>query len=116
MQARLDEIFEHVDKELARVNRSGQLPGGVIIAGGGAKLAGLEEYAKESLRLPVRIAKPTGFSGLSDKVDGSEFSTAVGLMLHDMAIKDIQSRGPRIRLSTSGIWKGITSIVGNLKP
>ncbi len=116
MQARLDEIFEHVDNELARVNRSGQLPGGVIIAGGGAKLKGLEEYAKEALRLPVRIAKPTGFSGLSDKVDGSEFSTVVGLMLHDLAIQDTRSSRPRIKLSTSGIWKNVTNIVGNLKP
>lgn len=116
MQARLDEIFEHVDKELAKVNRSGQLPGGVIIAGGGAKLKGLEEYAKQQLRLPVRIAKPTGFSGLSDKVDGSEFSTVVGLMLHDMATKDIRRSGPRISVSTSGIWKSVIGIFGNLKP
>ena len=116
MQARLDEIFEHIDKELARVNRSGQLPGGVIIAGGGAKLQGLEDYAKEALRLPVRIAKPTGFSGLSDKVDSSEFSTAVGLMLHDLALSDLGRSGPRIHINTSGIWKGITNIVGNLKP
>ncbi len=116
MQARLDEIFEHVDNELERVHRAGKLPGGVIIAGGGAKLTGLEKYAKESLKLPVRIAKPTGFSGLSDKVAGSEFSTVVGLMLHDLAIKDTHSNGPRIKLSTSGIWKSITNIVGSLKP
>ncbi len=116
MQARLDEVFEHIDKELARVNRSGQLPGGVIIAGGGAKLNGLEAYAKDCLKLPVRIAKPTGFSGLSDKVDGSEFSTVVGLMLHDLATKDIHSGGSRIKLDTSGIWKSLTGIVGNLKP
>lgn len=116
MQARLDEIFEHVDKELGRVNRSGQLPGGVILAGGGSKLTGLEEYAKESLRLPVRIAKPSGFSGLSDKVDGSEFSTAMGLMLHDLAMNLDSSKGPRFNISTSGVWKSITNIVGNLKP
>ena len=116
MQARLDEIFEHIDKELGRVNRSGQLPGGVILAGGGSRLKGLEDYAKERLRLPVRIAKPTGFSGLSDKVDGSEFSTAVGLMLHDLAMNLDTSKGPRLNISTSGMWKGITNIVGNLKP
>lgn len=117
MQARLDEVFELIDRELARVNRSGKLPGGVILAGGGSKLEGIEDYAKEKLKLPVRIAKPSGFAGLSDKVDGSEFSTAVGLMLHDLTIQDIEGYNkPKFRLNTSGVWKSITNIVNNFKP
>ena len=54
-QARLEEIFELVDRELRKIKREGMLPGGVLLCGGGANLAGVEELAKKSLRLPARI-------------------------------------------------------------
>lgn len=84
VEARLDETFHLVDKELEKVNRSGKLPGGVVLVGGGANLEGLDEYVKERLRLPARIAKPHGFAGLVDTIDAPEFATAIGLMLYDM--------------------------------
>ena len=54
-----------------------------MLTGGGANLKHLAAYAKEKLRLPVRIAKPGGFSGMSDKATGPEFAAALGLMLAD---------------------------------
>jgi cell division protein FtsA len=84
VEARLDEIFELVDKELKKVDRSGKLPGGVVLVGGTAHLKGVVEYAKEALRLPVRIGIPQNVSGLVDKVSSPEFATAVGLMLEDL--------------------------------
>lgn len=83
VEARLDEIFELVDKELKQIDRSGKLPGGVVLTGGGANLRGIDEYAKEKLRLPVRVAKISGFTGMSDKIAKPEFSTSLGLMLLD---------------------------------
>ncbi len=88
--ARLDEIFELIDKELASIDRSGKLPGGVVITGGGAHLAHLAEYAKQKLRLPVRIAKLDGFKGVSDRVTQPEFATALGLMLADLESARVQ--------------------------
>lgn len=84
VDARLDEIFELIDKELASIDRSGKLPGGVVLTGGGANLKKLAEYAKEKLRLPVRIATMHGFSGVSDRVTHPEFATALGLMMADL--------------------------------
>lgn len=83
IEARLDEIFELVDKELKQIDRSGKLPGGVVLVGGGANMRGLAEYAKEQLRLPVRVAKPSGFVGMADNIAKPEFATALGLMLLD---------------------------------
>ena len=83
IRARLEELFELIDEEFGKVHRSGKLPGGVVLVGGGAKLDGLDDFAKEKLRLPVRIGTPTGFSGVADNVSTPEFTTAVGLMLHD---------------------------------
>lgn len=84
VEARLDETFQLVDKELDKINRSGNLPGGAVLVGGGANLKGLDEYVKHRLRLPARVAKPHGFAGLVDTIDAPEFATAIGLMLYDM--------------------------------
>ncbi|HSE61673.1 MAG TPA: cell division protein FtsA [Candidatus Saccharimonadales bacterium] len=83
--ARLDEIFELVDKELASIDRSGKLPGGIVLTGGGANLRHLAEYAKHKLRLPVRVAQFSSLSGMSDRVAKPEFATAIGLMMADMS-------------------------------
>lgn len=81
--ARLDEIFELIDKELASIDRAGKLPGGVVLTGGGANLKHLVHYAKDKLRLPVRVAKFDGFSGMSDRIAKPEFAAALGLMMAD---------------------------------
>lgn len=83
-QARLDEIFDQVDKELKKIKRDGMLPGGVILCGGGSKLAGIEQYVKHALRLPARVEKPDGFSGIVDKINDPAFGVAIGLMLDNL--------------------------------
>ena len=81
--ARLDEIFDAVQKELRRAGRAGQLPSGIVLTGGSAKIKGIAEYAKEKLGLAVRVGKPTGFGGVADHIEEPQFATAVGLMLLD---------------------------------
>ena len=81
IQARLEEIFGLVNKELKTIGRDGQLPAGAVISGGGAKLAGLEQLAKQELRLPTRIGAPANISTVIDRVDDPSFCTAVGLVL-----------------------------------
>lgn len=81
IQARLEEIFSMVNKELKSVGRDGQLPAGAILTGGGAKLAGVVELAKKELRLPVQIGYPTNISTIIDRVDDPAYATAVGLVL-----------------------------------
>jgi cell division protein FtsA len=83
VEARLEEIMELVDKELKQMDRSGKLPGGVMLVGGGANLKNVAEFTKEALRLPARVAKFTEMSGVSDKTSKPEFATALGLMLFD---------------------------------
>jgi cell division protein FtsA len=98
--ARLDEIFELVDKELASIDRSGKLPGGVVLTGGGASLKHLAEYAKHKLRLPVRVAQFTSLSGMSDRVAKPEFAGAIGLMMADLAYaNDASGTGKRSKNS-----------------
>src|SRR3989344_5580493 len=58
ISARLEELFSFVDRELKTIGRSGILPAGVILTGGGAHMEGLVDLAKKKLRLPVRIGRP----------------------------------------------------------
>ncbi|TSA44684.1 cell division protein FtsA [bacterium] len=81
IEARLEEIFSMVNKELKSVGRDGQLPAGAILTGAGAKLPGIVELAKKELRLPVQIGFPVNISTIIDRVDDPAFATAVGLVL-----------------------------------
>lgn len=83
VEARLDDIFELIDKELKSIDRSGKLPGGIVLTGGGANLKHITDYAKEKLRLPARVAQMTSVGGVSESVAKPEFATALGLMLAD---------------------------------
>jgi hypothetical protein len=91
-QARLEEIFELINRELSVVKRDGMLPGGILLCGGGANLAGIADLAKQRLRLPAHIRSPRGFSGIVDKIQNPQFATAVGLMLVDMEVDSTTAR------------------------
>ncbi len=82
--ARLDEIFQMVRAELRQASKDVMLPAGIVLTGGGAKLEGIEEYARESLKLPVIIGKPEGLSGMIDKISDPAFAAPVGLMLENI--------------------------------
>lgn len=84
VQARLEEIFHMVQQELRSVGKAGMLPGGVVLTGGGAKMPGIDEFAKDALKLPAIIGQPTGLTGLIDKVHDPAFAAPVGLMLENM--------------------------------
>ncbi len=62
IEARLEDIFELVNKELERVNRKAGLPGGVVLVGGGAKMPFMPEIAKDKLKLTSQIGFSVNFS------------------------------------------------------
>ena len=54
IEARLSDIFELIDKYLKKMGRSGLLPAGAIIIGGGSQINMIEAVAKNMLKVPVR--------------------------------------------------------------
>lgn len=109
VNARVEELFELVDKELKAVHRSRKLPGGVVITGGTSKIPGIEELAKENLRLSSRIGKVKGVGGLSDITEDNAYTAAVGLLLLDMLLS--QTEGDSSSKSTG--FSG-SNLVGGL--
>ncbi len=85
VEARLEEIFEGIQRELKKAGRAGKLPSGVVLTGGTAQLKGLVDYAKNYLGLAARVGKASGYGGVADNIDQPQFAAAVGLMLIDTA-------------------------------
>lgn len=80
IEARMEEILEKVDAVFKKVGRSGMLPAGLVLTGGGAKLPGLIELVKHKLRLPAALGYPLNLTSVTDKVNDLSFTTAIGLV------------------------------------
>lgn len=113
VEARLDEIFEAIQKELKKAGRAGQLPSGVILTGGTAKMKGIAEYAKEKLGLAARVGKSSGYGGVAENIEEPEFATAVGLMLLD-AQGGPNARQPSSAYSSKAAIKNASGFISKL--
>ncbi|MFH1662094.1 MAG: cell division protein FtsA [Candidatus Falkowbacteria bacterium] len=80
IEARVEEIFEKIDAEFKKIDRSGMLPAGVFLIGGGTKLSGIVDLAKEKLRLPACLGTNKNIDTVIDKVNHTNFLTALGLV------------------------------------
>src|SRR3989344_1031370 len=109
IEARLDDIFELVEKHLKKVERAGLLPGGVVIVGGGANLPGIEEFAKERLKLHARVAEPAALEGFRDKVRNPAWSAAVGTAL--MALEKKNALSPFLRGRSGSLFKWLRAFL-----
>jgi len=93
IEARIDEIFGLVNKELKKIDREQLLPAGVILVGGGSKIPGIIDLAKDRLKLPVQLGYPQGIDGLVDKIDDPAFSTAIGLIFWALEMRSEKEEG-----------------------
>lgn len=83
IEARLNELFGMINDELKSLDRDGRLPAGAVLIGNGAKLDGLVDYVKETLKLPAALAKPRLelSTAIVDTEDIPDYTTGVGLLL-----------------------------------
>jgi cell division protein FtsA len=91
IEARVEEIFEKIDKELEKIDRSGMLPAGAIFTGSGAQLDGLIDVAKRKLRLPAAMGQSKNVNVVIDKVKSPEFLPALGLVIWGANEDSVQS-------------------------
>ncbi len=82
IEARLSDIFELIEGHLKKIGRSGLLPAGIFITGGGSQIANIEKLAKEALRLPAKVHWPNIVDHQSkNQIRDSGFLVAYGLCL-----------------------------------
>lgn len=83
IEQRLDEILGLVFEALEANHLLDELPGGVVLTGGGVELDGVVELAQEVLNLPVARGLPgAGLDGLVEAIRRPECAAAVGLGLY----------------------------------
>ncbi|MFZ1302031.1 MAG: cell division protein FtsA [Candidatus Microsaccharimonas sp.] len=117
VEARLEEIFEGIEKELKKAGRAGRLPSGVVLTGGASQLKHLADYAKTTLGLAARLGQPTGYGGVADDIDKSAFATAIGLMLIDAEQAPTAKQGGKFKApSVKNVKGGVSKIFGWFKP
>ena len=81
IEARLKDIYGLVDKHLRKIGRSGLLPAGVVLVGGGSNLEGIIDFTKHELRLPAELgALPVSFREDAQQLDAS-WAVVTGLCL-----------------------------------
>ncbi len=109
IEARLEEIFDHVNNKLSQVGRAGRLPAGIMLTGGGAKLPGIVAYAKNHFKLPASVGYPRPLDTSLEKSTLLEYSTAIGLALWDREWRQSSGGGKSLPGSV-----GITRAIGGL--
>jgi cell division protein FtsA len=114
IEVRLAEILELIHNELKAVGRPLQLPGGVVMVGGGAKLRGVSEAVRHHLKLPVQLGIPDTalFEAMNpahhNLIQDPEFAVASGLVLWGLTEEDTRP--------VSSPFDALTNIFKNLAP
>ncbi|MBZ5695752.1 MAG: cell division protein FtsA [Acidobacteriia bacterium] len=94
VEPRAQELLMLIRDELRRGGLESQIPAGIVLTGGGARLRGLVEMAERVFNLPVRVATPRGLAEMSEEVSQPEYSTAVGLVLYGARTRRLAGARP----------------------
>ena len=106
IEPRIEEIFEHVKRELMRSGYADSLAAGIVLTGGATILEGTAEVAEQVLGLPVRRASPVRIGGLVDVVRSPAYSTGVGLVVYGANHgRSLQTRVQAQQASDRGLIK-----------
>ncbi len=76
------ELTGEIAKALKEMGFSGANAGQVVLTGGGAELAGLDEFTQSALGCPVRVGRAPALTGLPEAHATPGFSALAGLCLY----------------------------------
>jgi cell division protein FtsA len=98
IQARMEEILDHVVYHLKQVNLENRLYGGIILTGGGAQLRHIAQLTQFVTGMGARIGYPNEHlaGGHSELLSNPMYSTCIGLILrgyHDFENGKIRFEG-----------------------
>ena len=107
VEARMQEIFQMVIREISRADIKDPLTYGIVVTGGGANLRNIIPLAEKSIGFKVRKGIPKNIDGAKDIADETSNSTVLGLLLWPLFTTDhIHRKNPDYG-SLKGIFKKI---------
>lgn len=77
--ARLQDLFELLQKELRKINRVRLLPAGVVLVGGSSLIPGMVAMTRQEIGLPAEQGMPYGFEPMPDETQGPQLAAALGV-------------------------------------
>jgi len=80
IEARIEEIFNLILKDIQQSGYDELLPAGIVLTGGTAQLRGITSVAERVLNVPARVAMPKNLVGLVDTLHSPAYATSVGLL------------------------------------
>lgn len=83
IEARMSDVFEYIEVHLKKLGRSGLLPAGIVITGGGSTILNIEEMAKGYFRLPAKVAPPAKIHSNNNQTIDPSWSVAYGLCCYN---------------------------------
>jgi len=81
VEARMQEIFQMVIREISRADIKDPLTYGIVVTGGGAELRNIISLAENSMGVKVRKGKPIKIDGAQEIADEPRHCTVMGLLL-----------------------------------
>ena len=81
LEPRAAEIAKLVYRDLEKVGLEKEIRSGVVLVGGGAEMDGMVVMVEQVFDQSARKGVPRGLGGLSDTVNGPEWTAAAGLLL-----------------------------------
>ncbi len=87
LEARAEELFLHVRREIARSGMENELMDGIVLAGAGANLMGMCDMAERVLNCQARNGLPVGIEDWPEELNNPAWTTAAGLMMYSARLK-----------------------------
>jgi len=109
IEARFEDIFDMVEEYLKKIGRSGLLPAGAILAGGGANYPEIKNIAKHILKLPVEVG--TMKIDTSKKMINPAFYVAAGLAFSESGTNFQTNNSP-----WQSVKRSVRSLLDQLLP
>lgn len=116
IEARLGDILELAENHLKRLKRNELLPAGIILTGGGSLINGIEDIAKNQLKLPARVGPFDQTINNKYKVRDSSWYTALGLALSSDEESFMDSSANSMKTNVKDVKKFFKSIFSQLLP
>jgi cell division protein FtsA len=107
---RVEEIFDHVKKEIGRSGFEDLLASGVVLTGGSTVLEGMTELAEEILGMSARRGIAKNIGGLVDVVRSPSYATGVGLVQYGAKMQRAAGMGGgRAAQVDKNVWRKMRS-------
>lgn len=103
IQARMEEIFDHVYWEIKRSGYERKLIGGIVITGGGALLNNLAQLVEMHTGINTRIGWPVEklANGYTSEICSPMYATGIGLLLKGIEEAETPKANPQISKAES---------------